>query len=64
MENNTELYWVFRSLGCCGSVHFVNKQFARNVTVASESLLCCVAVAMLGKVSYDLENAAAQNMLC
>lgn len=43
---------------------FVNKHFASNVTVASESLLCCAAVAVLGKVSHDLGNAAAQNMLC
>lgn len=64
MENNIKLYLEFPSLGCCGSVCFINKHFARNVTVASESLLCCAAVAVLGKVSHGLENAAAQNVLC
>lgn len=64
MENNIKLYLEFPFLGCCGSVCFINKHFASSVTVASESLLCCVAVAVLGKVSHSLENAAAQNMLC
>lgn len=64
MKNNIKLNLEFPSLGSCGSVCFVNKHFARNVTVASRSLLCCVAVAVLGKVSYNLESAAAQNMLC
>lgn len=62
MENNIKLEFPF--LGCCGSACFINKHFARSVTVASESLLCCVAVAVLGEVSHSLENAAAQNMLC
>lgn len=64
MENNIEVYWVFPSLGCLGSICFVNKHFTRNVTVASKLLMCCLAVAMMRKVSYDLEKAAAQNMLC
>lgn len=64
MENNIKVYGVFPSLGCCGSVRFVNKHFTRTVTVASKLLMCCLAVAMMRKVSYDLENAAAQNMLC
>lgn len=64
MENNVQVHRVFPSLGCCGSVCVVNKHFTRSVRVSSKLLTHCLAVAVVRRVSFDWDGAAAQNMLC
>lgn len=46
------------------ALSFVTSVVPRSVTVASELLMRCVAVAVRRRVSHGLGSAAAQNVLC